>query len=178
VSLPAEPASAAAARRFVRDVLDAWDAGEFEDAAVLLTSELVTNALLHARSPAELHVRLAGGCLRVGVSDRTPVIPVRKRYGKEAATGRGLLLVETLADAWGTEPNEDGKEVWFELAAPGGSRAGEESLEAGVGAPYDRSDGHADDHATSAGPNRRRPPGGPRARTRQPPTLPSRPARS
>ncbi len=177
VSLPAEPASAAVARRFVRDVLDAWGAGEFEDAAVLLTSELVTNAVLHARSPAELHVRLAGGRLRVGVSDRMPVIPVRKRYGKEAATGRGLLLVETMANDWGTDPNEDGKEVWFELTTPGGRRAGV-SLEAGVGAPYDRSEGQADDHATSAAPKRRRPPGGPRARARKPHTRVSRPARS
>jgi len=177
VSLPAEPASAAVARRFVRDVLDAWGAGEFEDAAVLLTSELVTNALLHARSPAELHVRLAGGRLRVGVSDRTPVLPVRKRYGKEAATGRGLLLVETLASAWGTDRNGDGKEVWFELTGPGGSRGGG-SLEAGVGAPYDRSGGQAEDRPAGAAPNRRPTPGGPRARTRQSHTRVSRPAQS
>ncbi len=115
MSLPAEPASAAAARRFVRDVLASWGAHEFEDPAVLLTSELVTNAVLHARSAPLLSLRLVDGRLRVGVSDGTPVAPVRKRYGQDAATGRGLLLVETMASAWGSEPSGAGKLVWFEL---------------------------------------------------------------
>ncbi|MDQ6797876.1 MAG: ATP-binding protein [Actinomycetota bacterium] len=175
MSLPAEPASAAAARRFVRDVLAAWGAGEFEDSAVLLTSELVTNALLHARSAAELHVRLAGGRLRVGVSDRTPVVPVRKRYGKEAATGRGILLVETMASAWGTDPNEGGKEVWFELTGPDGGQAG---VSADVAAPYDRTDGDADPQVTGASPNRRRSPNDLRAYTRHPHKRVREPARS
>jgi len=168
VSLPAEPASAAVARRFVRDLLDAWGAAEFEDAAVLLTSELVTNALLHARSAPELNVRLTDGRLRVGVSDRTPVAPVRKRYGKEAATGRGLLLVETMASAWGTEPSDDGKEVWFELSSVHEGRPAE-SVEAGIGSSPDPAHG-TPDHPVDRMPNRRRPPSGPEASTRRPRT--------
>jgi len=91
---------------------------------LLLTSELVTNALLHARSAPELDVRLAGGRLRVAVFDATTAAPVRKRYGKDAATGRGLLLIESMATAWGTEPVDGGKVVWFELSPPDHDRAG------------------------------------------------------
>jgi hypothetical protein len=163
--LPAEPASAAVARRFVRDALDAWGAGELEDAAVLLTSELVTNALLHARSAPELDVSLVDGRLRVGVSDSTPVAPVRKRYGSEAATGRGLMLIETMASAWGSDPCEGGKVVWFELTAddhPPGGRG--QATTASSQAPG--SGGH--DAAGGAVQNRRRPPGGPGASTRRP----------
>jgi len=91
--------------------------GGFEDTAALLTSELVTNALLHARSAPELRVILVAGRLRVSVSDDTPLPPTPKRYGTDAATGRGLLLVETMASAWGTDVSGDGKVVWFELAS-------------------------------------------------------------
>lgn len=141
---------------------------------MLLTSELVTNALLHARSAPELDVRLVDGRLRVGVSDTTPVAPVRKRYGKEAATGRGLLLIETMASAWGTDPNEGGKEVWFELAAPDEGRDGT-SAEAAMGSTHDRPAG--DDRGPAASRNRRPPSGGPRARTRQADQRLRRPAR-
>jgi len=91
---------------------------------VLLTSELVTNALLHAHSAPEVAVGLVDGRLRVAVSDATTTVPVRKRYGKDAATGRGLLLIETMASAWGTEPVDGGKVVWFELSPPDEGRAG------------------------------------------------------
>ena len=122
-SLPAEPASAAKARRFVRDTLTAWAADEFEESATLLVSELVTNAVLHARSSAELTLRMLDGELWVGVSDGNAGPAVRKRYGADAATGRGLLLVERIATAWGTEPSGNGKLVWFQLAPGTGETA-------------------------------------------------------
>jgi anti-sigma regulatory factor (Ser/Thr protein kinase) len=166
LSLPAEPASAAAARRHIRELLDAWDAADFEEAAVLLTSELVTNALLHARSAAELHVRLADGLLRVGVTDDTPAAPVRKHYGNEAATGRGIMLIETMASAWGTEPVDGGKVVWFEL----GGDAGADTVTSTevVAGPTGAGPGAGPaDQTTAASPNRRRPPGGPHATERR-----------
>jgi anti-sigma regulatory factor (Ser/Thr protein kinase) len=164
--LPAEPASAAAARRHIRELLDAWDAADFEDAAVLLTSELVTNALLHAHSAAELHVRLADGRLHVGVTDAMPATPVRKRYGKEAATGRGLLLIETMASAWGTEPVDGGKVVWFELG--GDADAGTvTSAEVDAGSPAAGPRARPGEQTTAASPDRRRPPGGPRSSERR-----------
>ncbi len=115
LSLPVHPSSPGRARRFVRDVLAAWGAEQFEEPATLLTSELVTNAVLHARSRPELKLRLTGDRLWVGVSDNTPVSPVRKRYGPEAATGRGLMLVERMAAGWGSDRTPGGKVVWFEL---------------------------------------------------------------
>jgi anti-sigma regulatory factor (Ser/Thr protein kinase) len=117
VSLPAEPTSASRARTFVRDSLAEWGAQDFEEPATLLTSELVTNAVLHARSAVEVTVRLTDGQLWVGVSDSNTGSPVRKRYGPDAGTGRGLLLVERIASAWGTELSASGKVVWFRLAA-------------------------------------------------------------
>jgi hypothetical protein len=108
----------------VRDVLAAWGAEHFEEPATLLTSELVTNAVLHARSRPELKLRLTDERLWVGVSDATPVSPVRKRYGPEAATGRGLMLVERMAAAWGTSVSEQGKVVWFELSPDAGQATG------------------------------------------------------
>jgi anti-sigma regulatory factor (Ser/Thr protein kinase) len=113
LSLPAEPASASRARSFVRDLLAAWGAESLEEPATLLTSELVTNAVLHARSSVEVTVRLREGQLWVGVSDGNTGAPVRKRYGPDAATGRGLLLVERIASAWGTDLSATGKVVWF-----------------------------------------------------------------
>ena len=124
LSLPVHPSSPGRARRFVRDVLADWGAEHFEEPATLLTSELVTNAVLHARSRPELKLRLAGDRLWVGVADNTPVSPVRKRYGAEAATGRGLLLVERLAAAWGTSITDQGKVVWFELSPEAGEATG------------------------------------------------------
>ncbi len=123
VSLPAEPASASRARTFVRELLASWRAEELEEPATLLTSELVTNAILHARSQVEVTVRLVDGHLWVGVSDTAAGPPVRKHYGAEAATGRGLLLLERIADAWGSKSSETGKVVWFELSEGSQHRA-------------------------------------------------------
>ena len=123
LSLPADAASASRARTFVREALAAWGAEEFEEPATLLTSELVTNAVLHARSATEVIVRLADGQLWVGVSDGNAGPPVRKRYGPEAATGRGLLLIERIASAWGSESSGSGKVVWFQLRAGTASTA-------------------------------------------------------
>ena len=150
----------------MRDVLAAWGAAQFEESATLLTSELVTNAVLHARSRPELKLRLTDDRLWVGVSDNTPVSPVRKRYGPEAATGRGLMLVERMAAAWGTMVTAEGKVVWFELSPEAGQATG---LALEAEALADLADlglaGGSDDLR-----NRRLSgPAGPRPRTRRPP---------
>ncbi len=135
----------------------------FEEPATLLTSELVTNAVLHARSAVEVTVRLDDGQLWVGVSDSDTGPPVHKRYGPEAATGRGLLLVERIARAWGTEVSAAGKIVWFCLDA-----GAEDSALAALAADFD-----ADLAELGGGPSagghddsRRRGPSGPRAVSR------------
>ncbi len=99
----------------MRETLDQAGALAFEEGAVLLVSELVTNAVLHARTGPDVTLRLNGGRLWIGVHDDSPVAPAPKRYGPNAATGRGLLLVERVAASWGTDKDESGKVVWFEL---------------------------------------------------------------
>jgi PAS domain S-box-containing protein len=116
LSLSAHPSSAAEARRFAADVLREWEEDPLSDAVVLLVSELVTNAVLHAGSPVQVALRRRGGRVHVDVADESPVMPGIRDYGDEATTGRGLELVELLTEDWGVEPRQPrGKTVWFEL---------------------------------------------------------------
>ncbi|HEV3370604.1 MAG TPA: SpoIIE family protein phosphatase [Acidimicrobiales bacterium] len=88
---------------------------EVAECAALLTSELVTNAVLHAATPLSVTLHVLSGRIRVDVADGSPVIPALKEYGPHAATGRGLTLFNTLASSWGVHPVPGGKIVWFEL---------------------------------------------------------------
>ncbi len=85
------------------------------ECAGLLTSELVTNAVLHANTPLCVTLHILPDRIRVDVADGSTVLPSLKDYGREAATGRGLTLFDTLASSWGVQPVEGGKIVWFEL---------------------------------------------------------------
>jgi anti-sigma regulatory factor (Ser/Thr protein kinase) len=114
LQLPPEPSSAGMARRFVASSLVAG--AEVADLAVLLVSELASNAVLHARTPFELVVDDDGQRLRVEVHDDNPNLPTLKDYVAESVTGRGLHMVAASADNWGFEARESGKCVWFELA--------------------------------------------------------------
>jgi len=118
-------ASAGAARRWLNAALADCAEDEVEDAALLLT-ELVTNAVLHAQTQVDVSVGVANGRIRVEVSDASPVLPAAKGYGTDAATGRGLRLVDSLAERWGIAPVPGGKVVWFELGggepAPAGAQ--------------------------------------------------------
>ena len=114
-SLPADPSSASVARRFVDRTLDAWGLAGVSDMATLLVSELVANAILHARTRLEVVMRQTPATVRIEVHDNNARLPARKRYSDDAATGRGLMLVETLADGWGADTTTDGKAVWFEI---------------------------------------------------------------
>lgn len=120
-TLTAEPQSAGRARRLVSDELRRCRCGELAGVAELLTSELVTNALIHARSPVTLVVEAGDGCVRVTIGDALPVgVPSAPRHAfEDATTGRGLELVAALAVRWGQELREDGKVVWFELEEAG-----------------------------------------------------------
>ena len=109
------PASAAQARQFVERTLGDWGCDGLVDLARLLVSELVTNAVLHARTDLELAIGLRRGGVRVEVTDGSPAAPVKRSYEDEAMTGRGLALVDELADRWGVDERADGKAVWFEV---------------------------------------------------------------
>lgn len=114
-SLAADPASAALARRFVRDALAALDRGELAWAAQQVVSELATNALLHARTTMELAVEVTADGVRLEVLDGSAVVPSVRRYGGESTTGRGLRMVEELASSWGVDRLDGGKVVWVEM---------------------------------------------------------------
>jgi anti-sigma regulatory factor (Ser/Thr protein kinase) len=114
LDLPPEPASSTAARLFAVEA--SGTSGDVAETVALLTSELASNAVLHARTPFTVEVRIDDHVLQVRVTDANPVLPNRKDYGTDAITGRGLRIVEGLADRWGVEPTGEGKVVWFELA--------------------------------------------------------------
>lgn len=116
IQLPVDRQAAGRARRFVVETLRGWGAGKaVVDDCELLASELVTNAVLHARSSSKLRIERRGDHVWVAVHDASPLAPRVRDYGPSAVTGRGLLLVERLARRWGTETDAHGKYVWFEL---------------------------------------------------------------
>ena len=136
VQLLNNPAASAAARDHVKRVIKAWNAGigghpalgaacadaaviddDTVDTAVLLTSELVTNAITHGESPVTVAVTWSAGQLRVEVHDKSRFMPAPWPVieSPDAETGRGLLLVDTLAADWGFYRTPGGKAVYFTL---------------------------------------------------------------
>ena len=101
---------------------DAGGPGAFEavDAVVLLTDELVTNAVVHAHSSLRLQLRGTPAFLRVAVTDESPRLPAPRNQEPLAEGGRGLRLVELLASRWGVDPLPLGKRIWFEVDLPRG----------------------------------------------------------
>ncbi|MEV6115911.1 ATP-binding protein [Streptomyces sp. NPDC052109] len=116
-----ELTSVGRARRLVAGQLKDWAVAEFADAAELLVSELVTNALRHTRGPLRLNLRLCPGRLLCEVEDTESADPVRGVVGPDAEGGRGTELIDMLADAWGSRRTATGKTVWFELRSGEGS---------------------------------------------------------
>ncbi|MFH9430056.1 SpoIIE family protein phosphatase [Streptomyces sp. NPDC017615] len=114
-----EPERIAEARQHLRELLHDWVPPEQVDAAVLLISEMITNVLVHTDADALLLAEIFGEHghrrLRVQVSDSGDDLPHKRRPGELASSGRGLMLIEMLADAWGVEPRGEGKSIWFEL---------------------------------------------------------------
>lgn len=113
------PSAVGVARRYVRDVLHSERVDEKVTGVVeLLTSEVVTNAVLHAHGAGELALTVTEDTIRVEVDDPSGLLPVRRCAGRDALGGRGLAIVAVLARAWGVEPNREGKRVWFEVDRP------------------------------------------------------------
>jgi len=115
--LTPHPTSVGAARRFVRDVLMSRQVADgVVDTVELLTSEVVTNAIVHARSGPQLAVEIGETVVRVAVRDTSPEPPKRRLARVDDVSGRGVVIVERLAAAWGVEQDRQGKRVWFEVA--------------------------------------------------------------
>ncbi|MGW5198657.1 ATP-binding protein [Streptomyces spiralis] len=106
------------ARNLVRTALAAWYLDELTDTAILLVSELVANAVKHTSSRVirVIVTRPSERFVRIAVVDRARVMPELVKPGDElVASGRGLLLVDALAERWGTDLYRWGKQVWAEL---------------------------------------------------------------
>lgn len=116
-TLPREPESAATARRLVRTACAAWELEELTEDGALIVSELVSNAVQHARRESIRVVidRPGAACVRIGVVDFSKVPPAPKEADDEDEGGRGLALLAELAENWGTDPLPWGKRVWAEL---------------------------------------------------------------
>ena len=115
--LSAHPSSVADARRLVRQALTDAGRADLLDDAELLTSEVVTNAVVHAGTEVGVVVHVRDSGLRVEVVDRSPHLPLLRRYTTLSGTGRGLRMLEQLVDRWGVLMSEGSKTVWFELSS-------------------------------------------------------------
>ena len=117
--LAPRPDSARRARRIVATALAEAGRDDLVETAELLVSELVTNSVVHARTPIELVVTADRAGLRVAVHDGSAHLPSLRQYGRTATTGRGLELLTLLAHRHGTDADADaaGKTVWFEMGA-------------------------------------------------------------
>ena len=115
VDLPPEPSSATRARRLAREQLEASYPSDTLDTIALLVTELVTNAILHARTPLQLTLESNPDRVRICVEDESNEQPAVRRYESDAVTGRGLALVEQLASSWGVDTTPSGKVVWCEV---------------------------------------------------------------
>ncbi|MFC9396468.1 SpoIIE family protein phosphatase [Streptomyces sp. NPDC057027] len=113
-----DPEALSSARHMIRAAVRAWGAGERADEIELVADELMTNALMHTDGGAIVTLRILTGPprrLRVEVEDRSSALPRRREAGEAGVSGRGLLLVDRLSDAWGVESRGGGKCVWCEF---------------------------------------------------------------
>ncbi len=117
LDVPPEPSAVSRVRAFVRSALAGAINEEALDTVLLLTSEVVTNAILHARTPSEVRLIRLPEAVRVEVADGSTLLPERRFFDFDSASGRGLAIVEAVAARWGIEPAGAHKTVWFELPA-------------------------------------------------------------
>jgi serine phosphatase RsbU (regulator of sigma subunit) len=117
-----EPERIAEARHQLRELLHDWHSHDQVDSAELLVSELLANVLMHTDGDALLVAEVTGRSgrrrMRVEVTDSSDDLPHKQRPGELASSGRGLVLIEFLADRWGVAPRGEGKSIWFELREP------------------------------------------------------------
>lgn len=116
IEMDGTSASIRRARAFVEATLSSWGLDELKDRAVLLTSELATNAVLHARTRFRVTMVLDGD-LTVEVTDGSETLPEPESLPLDGDRGRGLFLVAELASQWGSRREDRGKTVWFTLVA-------------------------------------------------------------
>jgi anti-sigma regulatory factor (Ser/Thr protein kinase) len=110
-----QPESARAARRFVLGVCERRGLASAAPEVELVVAELTANAVVHARSPFSVEIGRDGNTVRIAVCDTSRLGPVRREFNAASTSGRGIAMVEALAQAWGCDLGVDGKQVWAEL---------------------------------------------------------------
>ena len=107
-------------RHLVLELLRAWDVPHDREDAALLLTELVSNVVDHAGGDADLTLELGASddWLRIAVVDGSSDRPVVRELTLDGPRGRGMQIVQAIADRWGAEDHRGGKRVWFELRSP------------------------------------------------------------
>ena len=122
IALAPDADAPAVARDFVTTTCDEWGLNRVAKLTTLIASELVTNAVIHARTPSVMALQRGDGELHVSVQDNDPRPMYRPAPGATGAHngdhGRGLLILDAMADAWGTLPTASGKVVWATVDLP------------------------------------------------------------
>jgi anti-sigma regulatory factor (Ser/Thr protein kinase) len=116
--VPNRPDSTPAARAFLSRLLDGWGLPEeVIDDASLLATELLSNAVRHGAGTVTLRVEVEDGVVQVSVHDDAAGLPAVQETDQSSVGGRGLFIVQCVADQWGTDVGDPGKTVWFRLKA-------------------------------------------------------------
>lgn len=119
LTLAPDTRASAAARTWLRERLGDWDLSDAAADLQVVISELVTNAVLHARSAVDLTISVGEGVIELSVADSDPRLP-QPRVASEVwdEGGRGLMLVSELSDEWGVAHHTHGKQIWIRVPAP------------------------------------------------------------
>lgn len=115
IDLDADVRSASVARGFIRDTLESWGRQDVEADACLAVSELVTNAVVHAKTTARVRITYEKRVIHLEVVDCSPQQPVVYEAGVEETNHRGMHLVDSISKNWGINPTATGKVVWLDL---------------------------------------------------------------
>jgi Histidine kinase-like ATPase domain len=120
VDVPGNNRGPAVGRHVTAAVLPAWGLAHLVESAQLVVSELITNAYQHSprADSFELALSRRGNGLRIALADGSAIRPVVQELSSEAETGRGMVIVQALANRWGTEDHHGGKRVWVDLDGP------------------------------------------------------------
>jgi anti-sigma regulatory factor (Ser/Thr protein kinase) len=120
IDLPPVASSVTAARHLLLELLRAWDVPQDREDAALLVTELVANVVDHVGGEANVTLELTASeaWLRISVADGSSIQPVVQELSSDRPRGRGLRLIQVVADRWGSEEHAGGKRVWFELRTP------------------------------------------------------------
>ena len=122
IDLPPVATSVPAARHLVRELLRAWEVPHDREDAALLVTELVANVIDHVAGKANftLELSVSGSWLRIADPSTTAIRPVVQELSHDRPRGRGLRMVQSIAERWGADEHDGGKRVWFDLRPPVG----------------------------------------------------------